>query len=153
MKSNIEVPAQRILLLIKLDATSLFNRIKERKVEYLGVFAIKRTRKHFEDIFFNRYRQVEIKELFHCPEECIVAIDNFYNTIEKMQWYLNCTEDMPATVEDRINRKVKEIEVLYHTLCLYIDAELSPQQDEAEVLFQEEHIELSEEDTDLFVQD
>lgn len=153
MKSHIDVSAQRILLLIKLDATALFSRVKERKVEYLGVFAIKRTRKHFEDIFFNRYCEVGIRELLHCPEECIVAIDHFYNTVEKIQWYLNCTEDMPATVEDRINRKVKELEVLFNTLCLYIDAELSPQPEERPFADDSAQVDFSTEDTDLFVQD
>lgn len=155
MKSTMDVVAQRTLLLIKMDASSLFSRIKERKVEYLGLFAIKRTRKHFDDIFFTRYHEVGIKELLHCPEECLVAMDNFYNSVERMQWYFSCTEDMPATVEDKTNRKIKEIEGLFQMLCLYIDAELSPQQLEEEVIepFDDAPIELSEEDSDHFVQD
>ena len=152
MKSHIEVMAQRILLLVKMDGASLFARVKERKNEYLGIFAIKRTRKHFDDIFFNRYRDVTIKELVHCPEECLVAIDQFYNAVEKMQWYLNGTEDMPATVEDKINRKIKEIETLFYTMGLYIDAELNPQLAE-EVVTEEPTFQLSEEDNDHFVQD
>lgn len=150
MKSHIDVIAQRVLLLIKLDASSLFARVKERKSEYLAIFAIKRTRKHFEDIFFNRYSDVSIKELMNAPEECLVAIDQFYNAVEKMQWYLSGTEDMPATVEDKINRKVREVETLFHTMILYIDAELCPEGGEKA---EEAVVELSAEDTDHFVQD
>lgn len=124
MKSRIDVNAGRVLLLIKLDATSLFNRIKSRKLEYLNVFAIKRTREHFSKIFTNRYRDVKIEQLQLCPEECILSIDKFYNFALGIEWYFSCTEDMPNTVEDKLNRWLHELETYFATMNLYIDAEL-----------------------------
>lgn len=124
MKSNIEIVAQRTLLLIKLDAGSLFNRIKSRKLEYMTMFAIKRSRDHFDKIFFTRYREVGIRELLHCPEECILAIDSFYNLAENIEWYFSSTEDMPNTVEDKLDRWIRELDTCLTTMNLYVDAEL-----------------------------
>lgn len=134
MKSNIEIVAQRTLLLIKLDAQSLFNRIKTRKLEYMLTFAVKRTRVHFDKVFFNRYRDVGIHDLLHCPEECILSIDAFYNLAEKIEWYFSCTEDMPNTVEDKLDRWIRELDTALTTMNLYVDAELGYADDsEAEV--------------------
>ncbi len=144
MKSNIEIVAQRTLLLIKLDASSLFNRIKARKLEYMNVFAIKRTRTHFDKIFYNRYREVSLHDLLNCPEECILAIDTFYNLVEKMEWYFSCTEDMPNTVEDKLERWIRELESAHNTMNLYIDAELGFSDDNDYRPLEEEVVEVEE---------
>ena len=44
---------QRVLMLLKIDANNVFQRIKERKTEYLEIFALRRTREHFPMIFDN----------------------------------------------------------------------------------------------------
>lgn len=135
MKSDIEIVAQRTLLLIKLDAHSLFNRIKTRKLEYMLTFAVKRTRVHFDKVFFNRYRDVGIHDLLQCSEECILAIDTYYNLVENIEWYFSCTEDMPNTVEDKLDRWIRELDSSLTTMNLYVDAELGYADDsEAEEL-------------------
>lgn len=124
MKSRVEVDAARIMLLIKLDAHSLFNRIKSRKIEYMNVFAAKRTRDHFAPIFFSRYPDVGFTELMLCPEECIISIDTFYNKVEEIYWFLLCTEDMPNTVEGTVDRYIIELEKVYDLMNTYIHVEL-----------------------------
>ena len=42
MKSRNDEKTQRILLLLKIDANNLFNRIKNRKSEYLEIFALQK---------------------------------------------------------------------------------------------------------------
>lgn len=125
---HISEESQRILLLIKLDATSLYDRITTRESEYLTLFALKRTREHFPEIFNNRYQDLGINDLKHCAQETIIAVDAFYNFIEKMYWYLKITEDMPNTVEDKLFQDIKSLKKLYERLCLYIDADLNPYQ-------------------------
>ena len=41
-----------------------------------------------------------------------------------MKWYLNVTQDMPSTVETKVQAKIREIEKLHTTLNLYLDVEL-----------------------------
>lgn len=124
MKSKNDEATQRVLLLLKLDANNLFNRIKNRKSEYLEIFALRRTREHFPTIFNNRYDTTTIMDLTHCTTELITTLDQFYLHSQEMSWYLFQTQDMPNTVEDNIDRKIIKMERLLGTLNLYLDAEL-----------------------------
>lgn len=124
MKSRNDEKTQRILLLLKIDANNLFNRIKTRKSEYLEIFALRRTREHFPMIFNNRYEETPLDDLAHCSTELISTLDQFYTPVEEMKWYLYQTEDMPNTVEDFIDRKIRRMEKLLASLNLYLDAEL-----------------------------
>ena len=130
MKSRNNEITQRVLMLLKLDANSVFKRIKERKSEYLEIFALRRTREHFPMIFNNRYESTSLENLVHCSTELITTLDQFYIPVEEMKWYLFKTEDMPNTVEDFIDRKIRKMEKLLATLNLYLDAELGIQSDE-----------------------
>ena len=124
MKSKNTEFTQRILLILKIDANNLFNRIKFRKSEYLEIFALRRTREHFPMIFNNRYAESSLEHLSYCSTELITTLDQFYTHVEEMSWYLFQTEDMPNTVEDFIDRKIRKMEKLLSTLNLYLDAEL-----------------------------
>lgn len=127
MKSKNDEVTQRILVLLKIDANNLFRRIKERKLEYLEIFALRRTREHFPKIFRNRYETTTIADLAHCSTDLIETLDQFYSHAEEMSWYLFQTQDMPNTVEDFIDRKIRKMEKLLATLNLYLDAELGIQ--------------------------
>ena len=127
MKSKMDELANKILLLIKLDAKRLFERIKGRRKEYLTTFSVKRTREHFKEVFKNRYQFLKIDDLVCCGEETIIALDEFYTLADEMNWYLHHTEDMPATVEDKTGNNIRALEKHYQTLNLYIDADLGYQ--------------------------
>jgi hypothetical protein len=122
-----------VLVQIKLDATRLFDRISKRRSEYVSIFAVKRTRDHFKQIFANRYSSVGISELKDCSDKTISAIDAFYNKVDDLWWYLQHTEDMPGTVEDRLIREIKNIGRFYDELLLYLDQELKGNDDESEI--------------------
>jgi hypothetical protein len=131
MKSRNDEMTQRVLLLLKLDANNVFNRIKGRKTEYLEIFALRRTREHFPMIFDNRYEDTPLENLIHCSTELITTLDQYYTPVEEMKWYLFQTEDMPNTVEDFIDRKIRKMEKLLATLNLYLDAELGIDSEES----------------------
>jgi hypothetical protein len=125
MKSNKDEITQRYLQLFKLDAQNLMRRIQQRRKEFVEVFAMRRTREHFPWVFSSRYEKATIKDLAHCSNETIIALDQFYSLIDEMKWYLFHTEDMPNTVEETIFRLTKKLQKLHDTLALYLDAELS----------------------------
>lgn len=139
MKSKNDEISQRVLVLLKIDANNLFNRIKDRKTEYLEIFALRRTREHFPKIFKNRYEGTTIMDLSHCSTELITTLDQYYTLVEEMSWYLFQTEDMPNTVEDYINRKISRMGKILASLNLYLDAELGIHTDlpmiESEIVF------------------
>lgn len=125
MKSNKDEITQRYLLLFKLDAQNLLQRVRSRRKEFVEVFAMRRTRDHFPGVFSSRYERATIKDLAHCSTETIAALDQFYGLVDEMKWYLFQTEDMPSTVEETIFRLTKRLDKLHSTLALYLDAELS----------------------------
>ena len=120
----------KILTLVRLDAQRLYERIKEREVEYMHIFSSKRTREHFSMIFHNRYSKMTISELKLCEAETIVALDSFYHMVDELRWYLFCTEDMPGTVQDNVERYIHELSELHQTLQLYINADLESRLEE-----------------------
>ncbi len=124
MKSKYDEATQRVLVLLKIDANNLFSRIRDRKTEYLEIFALRRTRDHFPRIFRNRYEDTSIMDLSHCSSELITTLNQYYSLAEETNWYLFATQDMPNTVEDFIDRKIRRMEKLLATLNLYLDAEL-----------------------------
>lgn len=124
MKIKLSDESQRLLMILKLDAKRLFERVKYRAPEYLSEFSLKRTREHFKEIFFNKYDSIIIKELMLCGPEVIVGLDQFYSKIDEMRWYLNHTQDMPSKVEDKVHAHIRELEIFFDTLNLYIDVEL-----------------------------
>ncbi len=124
MKSRLDETSSRLLVILKLDSRRLFERVKYRAPEYLTIFSLKRTREHFKEVFYSRYESCSVAELLHCSEDVLVGLDQFYTSVESLRWYLGHTEDMPAKVEDKVYAQLREIEVFYETLGLYINAEL-----------------------------
>lgn len=131
MKSKNDEATQRVLLLLKIDANNLFRRVRDRKLEYLEVFALRRTRTHFPSIFSNRYETSGISDLAHCSTELITTLDLYYTHAEEMNWYLFQTEDMPGTVEHFVERKIKKMESLLASLNLFLNAELGIEGEDA----------------------
>ena len=124
MKTHLSEDQQKILVILKLDAGHVFDRIKNRMDEYLRTFAVKRTRVHFKDIFSNRYKQVNVDDLKDCSEEVIIALDKYYSKVDDLFWYLNHTEDLPNFVRDKLNQGVRELEGILQILNVHIDAQL-----------------------------
>jgi hypothetical protein len=124
VKSRVDETTLRILILIKLDASRLFERLKYRVTDYLYIFSVKRTREHFPAIFKNRYDDLDIEHLKLCSQEVLIGLDQFYSKVDDMRWYLNSTEDMGNTVDDKIQVHLRDLETFYEMLNLYIDAEL-----------------------------
>ena len=124
MKVKISEETQRMLMLLKLDAKRLFERIKYRSPEYMYEFSLKRSRDHFPAVFNNRYESSTIRDLMLCGQEVIAGLDQFYSLVDEMRWYLNHTQDMPNRMEDKVHSYVRELEKLFDTLNLYIDVEM-----------------------------
>ena len=125
MKSKHSDLSQRYMLLLKVDAINLSHRIQSRKHEYLEMFSLKRDRSVFKEIFFSRYTKATMFDLSHFPIELIEVIDDFYQGVDDLYWYLLNTQDMPNTIEDEITRYCFILEKKVGTLEIYIDAELT----------------------------
>ncbi len=141
MKHKLSEEAQRVIVILKLDASRVFDRVKNRQVEYLSIFSMKRTRAHFPEIFRNKYETIPFKDLTYCTQDVLVALDSFYGKLEDIRWYLNVTEDMPARVTDRMHHHLRELENYFNTLILYLNAELGLETAASSHFLEEEIIE------------
>lgn len=133
MKKFRDPEAQQLLILLKLDALRLFERIKYRAPEYLNIFSNRRTREHFPEIFKNRYDGIGLSDLKRCSEDVIIGLDQFYTQVDELRWYLGQTQDMPAAVSDKVYATIHDLEHAHDTLALYIDAELGVAPSAAEI--------------------
>ena len=122
----------KTLVILRLDAGRVFERIKYRKPEYMFHFSSKRTRNHFPHIFKNRYDELSIQNLLNCGEEVLVGLDQFYHLVDELRWYLMVTEDMPGKVEEFVNHSISQIEEAYELLQLYISVELGLKEEQKE---------------------
>lgn len=125
---------RKTALLLKVDVENVYNRITGRFKEYIATFALKRTRSHFADIFPNRYKEFKVDDLRLMGDETIIALDQFYGKIDEIFWYLNHTQDMPNTVQDKVHHWVKELDSLHQTLSLFLHAELGHKIEEEDTL-------------------
>ncbi len=125
MKTNTQEQKEKYLILLKIDAINLFERIETRNEEYMDDFSLKRDRTVFKEIFYTRYHLMTMSELAHLPIEVIELANNFYSKVDELLWYLNNTQDMPNTIEDEILRKCSNLRKVLDNLVFYIDAEMS----------------------------
>ncbi|HXH73801.1 MAG TPA: hypothetical protein VNJ08_02480 [Bacteriovoracaceae bacterium] len=152
MKSKNDEATQRVLMLLKIDAKNVFNRIKSRKLEYLEIFALRRTREHFPTIFKNRYETTSIMDLAHCTTDLINSLDQFYGLVDDLSWYMFQTEDMPNTVEDYVDRKIIRMERVLGTLNLFLDAELGISGVDAASMDEEKQLFIDQPEEHLFAE-
>lgn len=128
MKSHRDEITQRYLLLYKLDARRLVERIKDHLHDAIEVFALRRSREHFAGLFYSRYDRASLRDLAYCSTETIVALDQFHGIASEMRWYVGHTEDMPGTVDTNLQAMLRRLEKLHTTLELYLDAESSSEE-------------------------
>lgn len=98
----------------------------------MATFAVKRTREHFKEVFKSRYDTITFSDLKILSPELIGCLDSYYTLVDNLKWYLYSTEDMPATVQDKTEKDVKELKGSFDTLSLYLDAELDVSQQGSE---------------------
>lgn len=125
MKVTPEELSQRYMILLKIDAINLFNRVKGRQNDYIDAFSLKRDRSIFGDVFKCRYDSTTMFDLSHLPHEIIEVSNDFYTEVDNLHWYLMNTQDMPNAIEDEIIRYLHHIEKKLEVLILYTDAVLS----------------------------
>ncbi len=130
MRQNRDSEISKILLMLKLNANRVYVRVEQRMPEYLDDLSMKRTRKYFPEVFVHKFDGVQLESLAKAETETIMALESFFNKVDDLKWYMNHTEEMPATVEDRLKQEVKKLSQLLETLNLFLDAELGLAEEE-----------------------
>ncbi len=114
---------KNIITLLKIDVKNLMYRIEKRKRDYLNEFSLKRTREHFRDIFKSRYDTVSIGDLKELGQETIVSLDQFYQEVDELHWYVKHTQDMAQMMSDKVDAYIRSIKAKYDMLDIYLEAD------------------------------
>lgn len=115
---------KRVLCLMAEDTRLLFKRIFLRKDEYVNLFALKRTREHFENIFRTKFEDFTPELLSNCELKDIELFYEFHERVEELKWYLLYTDDMPNAIDEKISRKLHEISMLFQNFSTYLEGEI-----------------------------
>ena len=110
---------KNVLGVLKNDMDELVYRLNTHHEEYLRVFSSERTRKHFDDVFFSRYRSISGSDLTLVKEEELRLISKFYHLTYDLHLYLMLTEDMPSAVANKHSADLKEINDAYKDFVEY----------------------------------
>jgi len=124
---------EKVLQLVKDDIDSLLHRLNNHFEDYMRVFTQKRTRDHFQDVFYSRFRDVNISDLLKLDGELLGFISSFYFHTEELYWYIKVTEDMPSMVENKIRVdlvKINSIVAEINELILSGDSNIGSQNTE-----------------------
>ena len=100
---------EKVLLIVKDDIDNLVHRLNAHFEDYIRVFTQKRTRDHFKDVFFSRFKDISVSDLVKLSGEVLIEVNNFYYSINELYWYLKVTEDMPAMVENKIKSELMKV--------------------------------------------
>ena len=87
----------------------------------MDVFSNRRTREHFPEIFLNRYFNFPIDALVEISADIMENTDKFYRKADDIKWYLMTTQDMPNTVEEKLELMIKNLEYLFLDLQLQLE--------------------------------
>ena len=93
---------EKVLEVVKDDIDNLMHRLNNHFDDYMRVFTQKRTRDHFKDVFFSRFREVSISDLIKLEGDILREVNTFYFHVNEVYWYIKVTEDMPSMVENKM---------------------------------------------------
>ena len=99
--------------LILQDLQELVKRLNSRMEDALRMFAQKRSRNHFEHIFFNRYKDFSLNVLEDLDSDVYPRVVSIYEEIDELLWYLQSTEDMPSLVKTKVDSYIKSMNSNY----------------------------------------
>ena len=110
-------------MLIQQDLQELVKRLNNRMEEALRIFAQKRSRDHFKQIFFNRYKEFPVSVLEDLDSEAYPIVVSIYEEIDEFYWYLMSTEDMPSLVKAKMDSYLKEMNRSFSIIIDYLISE------------------------------
>jgi len=111
-------------VLLQLETKRIYERLKEKKEEFVLLYSLKRTRRPFEILFESKLKNLNLSFFENFSEEICLAYFQFFSSIEELEWYLLFTEDLPLSLEQHVEKLLKTCKCYYDVLQLYLRAEL-----------------------------
>ncbi len=108
--------AARVRHLVSVDAANVMRRLRARQGEMVKLFSRLRDRGPLLGVIHSWYWSITFAELKVVEPFEQKAINEFYEMLGELRWYLQYTEDMPVQVALRITTLARQLEGFYRRL-------------------------------------
>ncbi|MEN9798390.1 MAG: hypothetical protein RL653_2086 [Pseudomonadota bacterium] len=102
--------AARVRHLLALDAANVMVRLRARNDEMVSLFSRLRDRGPLLDTVRCWFTSIAFGELCLLSPAEQLAANGFYELLGEVRWYLQYTEDMPGTVQQRLATFLRRLE-------------------------------------------
>jgi hypothetical protein len=112
--------AARVRNLIAIDAANVMARLGERMEEMVTLFSRLRDRGPLLTVIDSLYPTVTFRELALLPPVEQRAVNEFYELLGDLRWYMQYTEDMPLQLQKKVIALVGGLEANHRLLTAVI---------------------------------
>src|SRR5579863_8675284 len=119
-KRRNEDAAARVRHLIALDSANVMARLDERIVEMVTLFSRLRDRGPLLTVIDSVYPTATFRELALLSTLEQRAVNEFYELLADLRWYMQDTEDMPLQLQGRVIKLVDELRANHRLLTAVI---------------------------------
>lgn len=102
--------AARVRHLLALDAANLMSRLRARHADMVALFSRLRDRGPLLETVQCWFTSISFGELCLLSPAEQLAANGFYELLGEVRWYLQYTEDMPGTVQQRLGTFLRRLE-------------------------------------------
>lgn len=93
----------RLAPLIAVEIDRIVEDLEVRRAYLVELWGRCRDRGPFLDTVFSRWRSLDFRELAVLEVDVVMACEAFYRELDDLRLYFRFTEDMPATLDERID--------------------------------------------------
>ncbi len=121
-RSRPRAAASRVRHLIALDAANVVRRLNLRRMEMVSLFSRLRDRTPLLMSIDSWFPTISFGELSILEANEQRAVNQFYEALAELRWYLKYTEDMPLQVQRRVDAQAGELEAHQRLLLAVLGA-------------------------------
>lgn len=108
--------AARVRHLIALDAQAVLTRLQSRQEAMVGLFSRLRDRGPLLSTLQSHFSSIGFSQLACLKPHEQLAVARHYELLFELTWYAQYTEDMPGTVQQRLQAYVAKLEQSHRAL-------------------------------------
>lgn len=97
-----EERARRLRHLLALEIQRMVEHLAQREAFIVQVWSRYRSREPLLDTIFSRWSTVGSDDLVGLDPDALVAVQAFYDEVDALRMYARFTEDMPTTLQERL---------------------------------------------------
>ena len=120
MVRKVTAPATHVRHLIAVDAQNVMTRLAARHEEMVQLFSRHRQRSALVAPLETWFSTIAFADLVLLTTKEQRAVNQFYECLGELRWYLEYTEDMPGQVQLKLGQHVRRLQKNYEGLTQVI---------------------------------